>query len=76
MLDTGMWHTDEERNIDIFFWYAVAALRNGIIYKENLTGRRIGWVYSNEMSIWMGVSTESDRYLSSFVRYARSIKAQ
>ncbi|RYF28920.1 MAG: hypothetical protein EOO17_03470 [Chloroflexi bacterium] len=73
-LDTGYWHTDEEINIDIYFWYAVAALRSGITYKRNIFGRFIGWAYSKEMSIWMGVSTDSDKHFSSYVKYARKIK--
>jgi len=74
-LDTGFWHTDEHRDIDIYFWYAVGALREGVKYKKNIFGRDFGWVYSEEMSIWMGVSTESGKHFgtssSKFVRRLR-----
>ena len=71
ILDTGFWHTDEEKNLDIFFWYAVAALQAGVSYDKNWRGRKIGWVHSGPMEIWMGVSTDEDRYFSSFIRFAR-----
>jgi hypothetical protein len=74
-LDTGFWHTAEEENIDMFFWFAVAALRNGVLYKKNVFGRSVGWAYSKEMSVWMGVSTNSAKHFSSFTKFARRIKA-
>lgn len=70
-VDSGFWHTGEEDNIDIFFWYAVAALRNGIQYKTSRFGRKEGWVYSSEMGIWMGVSTSIDLVRYSYCKYSR-----
>lgn len=72
-LDTGFWHTGESEDLDLFFWYAVSALREGIIYKLNFFGRKIGWIYSKEMSIWMGVSCNFEKYNTSFIKYARKI---
>lgn len=72
-LDTGYWHTGEEE-IDIFFWYAMAALKAGVQYEKNWFGRQIGWVYSEPMEIWMGVSTNAERYSTDFTRFARQKK--
>lgn len=71
-LDTGFWHTAEEDSIDAFFWFAVAALRKGIRWKYvGLFRRKEGWVYSPEMKIWMGVSTDGDKRFSCYTKFAR-----
>lgn len=72
-LDTGSWHTVEAENIDLFFWAAVGALRNGITFKKSRTGRNEGWFYSDEMRVWMGVSTNGSKSFSSYHKFAKKI---
>jgi hypothetical protein len=66
-LDTRYWHTLEAGNIDEYFWIAVGALRSGIKHKRNKLGRREGWVYCDEMSIWAVVSAADSSY--SYLKY-------
>jgi hypothetical protein len=71
-LDTGFWHTDEGENIDLHFWIAVGALRNGIKMKRNRIGRKEGWIYPDEMGIWVVVSAGGGSY--TYFKYKRQFR--
>lgn len=71
-LNTGFWHTLEEGNIDLHFWIAVGALRNGIKWKQNSIGRKEGWIYSDEMEVWVVVSSGDSSY--TYFKYKRRFK--
>lgn len=68
-VDSGMWHTDEEGNIDLYFWIAIGALREGMIFTKSIFGNKQAWIRSKEMDIWIKCSAQKGDY--SYVSYAR-----
>ncbi len=68
-VDSDVWHTDEEGNIDLYFWIAIGALREGVIFTKSIFGNKQAWIYSKEMDIWIKSSAQKGDY--SYVSYMR-----
>jgi hypothetical protein len=60
--NTGYWNTSEEEDLDIYFWFAVGALRNGIRYRKPLIGLEQAWIYSEENRAWAVVPKNIQSY--------------
>lgn len=60
--DTGHWNTSEDDDVDIYFWFAVGVLRNGIRYRKPLIGFQQAWIYSDENKIWAVVPKKYHAY--------------
>jgi hypothetical protein len=50
--NTAYWNTSEDKDLDIYFWFAVGALRNGIRYRKPFIGLEQAWIYSDENRAW------------------------
>lgn len=61
-VDSGMWHTDEEGNIDLYFWLAVGAAREGMIMTKSIFGNKQAWIHSKEMNCWLKCSAQDGSY--------------
>jgi hypothetical protein len=60
--NTSYWNTSEEEDLDIYFWFAVGALRNGIRYRKPLIGLEQAWIYSEENRVWAVVPKNIKAY--------------
>ena len=54
-LNCYTWNTSETENLDLFFWVAVAALKNGVYESRTKFGRRMYWIKSDELSVWLKI---------------------
>ncbi len=60
--DAGYWNTSENDNIDIYFWFGVGVLRNGIRYRKPFIGLHQAWIYSDENKKWAVVPKKYHAY--------------
>lgn len=62
-LNTYEWFIDENnREIDLYLWIAVAVLRGGVMRARSRLGRMSYWVWSDELSVWVVLQKDGTSY--------------
>lgn len=56
------WDNSSADSLDLFFWIAIGALRNGVTKARSRIGRTNFWVKCDEMGVWAVVQRDGSSY--------------
>ena len=61
-INTYEWDSENNKNLDLFFWIAIAVLRYGAYPSKSKFGRRGYWVKCDELNAWARLQKAGSSY--------------